>query len=306
KYIDTCYFAHDCKLMADMASAIGRKAEAVHYDNLRSQILTAYRNEYLMPDCSLRETSQTAYALALAMDLLPKDMAQKSAAILAEKVRSKGVKMTTGFLGTARILPALTAAGYHSLAVQLFQSREYPSWAYEVLNGATTVWERWDSYTKEHEFNGEHGGNNAAMNSFSHYSFGAVMEWGFQSLAGIETNGAGFKKIIIKPGVSTEQVVGKAKTIDWVDASYNSIHGLIGVKWKRVGNKLHCEIVVPANTTATVILPTQNSIAVTESGLQVKIGRGITAVRTEDFITSITIGSGRYIFDSVLPTASGG
>jgi len=100
----------------------------------------------------------------------------------------------------------------------LFQSRQFPSWGYEMINGATTVWERWDSFTKEHGFNGLNGNQNASMNSFSHYSFGAVMEWAFRDLAGIDTEGPGFRQIVIRPNPSTPRSNPDLEPIRWVKA----------------------------------------------------------------------------------------
>ena len=102
--------------------------------------------------------------------------------------------MTTGFLGTRPLLPVLTSVGENDLAVKHFQSRKFPSWGYEVEQGATTIWEHWDSYTKAHGFGGMDGKQNASMNSFAHYSFGAVCEWMINDLAGIQSDGAGLRQ----------------------------------------------------------------------------------------------------------------
>ena len=156
----------------------------------------AFAKQYLVADGRLTVDTQTAYALALFVGLLPEVSEGPAAARLAEKIDANGGRMATGFLGTRPLLPVLSAHGHHDLALRLLQSREFPSWGYEIVNGATTVWERWDSYTKEDAF----GRHNAAMNSFSHYAFGAVCEWLFQGLAGIDTDGPGYRKIWIRPG----------------------------------------------------------------------------------------------------------
>jgi hypothetical protein len=149
----------------------------------------------------LKVQTQTAHVLALAFGLVPADRVSMTADRLAARVASNGYRMATGFLGTRDILPALSQHGHFDLAVRLFQSRKFPSWGYEVVNGATTVWERWDSYTKEHGFNGAEGNQNASMNSFSHYAFGAITAWMFRDLAGIDTEGEGYRRIRIRPGV---------------------------------------------------------------------------------------------------------
>ena len=138
--------------------------------------------------------------------------------------------MTTGFLGTRPLLPVLSDVGEHDLAVKHFQSRKFPSWGYEVEQGATTIWERWNSYTKENGFGGT---QNAAMNSFAHYSFGAVCEWMFFRLAGIDTDGPGYQRIIIRPSPPAPGSNPAREPIHWVKAHYDSIHGRIVSNWRR-------------------------------------------------------------------------
>ena len=187
-YIDTAYFAYSTKLMAEMAQAIGKTKEAAEYRELFGKIKAAFNQKYVKPDGALAVDTQTAYALALYMDLLPDNLRAAAGARLAKKIQDNDTRMSTGFLGTRPLLPVLSATGQYDLAVRLLQSRKYPSWGYEVEQGATTIWERWNSYTKDKGFG---GAQNAAMNSFAHYSFGAVCEWMFSQLAGIQTRRAG-------------------------------------------------------------------------------------------------------------------
>ena len=135
------------------------------------------------------------------MDLIPAEQRAAAGKILADKLRhgetADNSGMTTGFLGTRPLLPVLTSVGENDLAVKHFQSRKFPSWGYEVEQGATTIWERWNSYTKDKGFGGMP--QNAEMNSFAHYSFGAVCEWMLDQLAGIDSDGAGYQHILIRP-----------------------------------------------------------------------------------------------------------
>ena len=189
EYIDTAYFAYATRLMAKMAQALGNRPQLAEYQELFTRIKEAFNKKYVKPDGSLQVDTQTAYALALWMDLLPENLRHPAGAILARKINEsadeKNSGIATGFLGTRPLLPVLSATGQHDLAVRLLQSRKFPSWGFEVENGATTIWERWNSFTKEKGFGGE---QNASMNSFSHYSFGAVCEWMFTTLAGIDTD----------------------------------------------------------------------------------------------------------------------
>ncbi len=212
----------------------------------------------MKPDGSLTVDNQTAYALALFMDLIPADLRLKSGKILADKLRSAETDvdsgMTTGFLGTRPLLPVLTSVGENNLAVKHFQSHKFPSWGYEVEQGATTIWERWNSYTKEHGFGGADGQQNAAMNSFSHYSFGAVCEWMLNDLAGIQSDGPGYDKIIIHPHPPTpgSDHRSQSQPINWVKAHYDSIHGRITSSWRCFNHKFELATEIPANTSATV------------------------------------------------------
>lgn len=226
------------------------------------------------------------------MGLLPEERRAPAAARLAEMVRSNSTRMATGFVGTRLLLPALTENGQHDLATRLFQSRDFPSWGYEVVNGATSVWERWDSYTRER------GLQNPGMNSFSHYAFGAVSEWMFQSLAGIETDGAGYRRIIIRPGPAAPTGGGGPMPVDWVEAEYDSIQGQIVSKWRRQGRRFELDVTIPANTTATVYLPAAKPTGITEGGTPLAKADGVHFVRTEGDRAVLEIGSGSYRFVS--------
>ncbi|HWQ90581.1 MAG TPA: family 78 glycoside hydrolase catalytic domain, partial [Clostridia bacterium] len=252
EFIDTCYHALDCKLMADMADALGRTVEAANYRKRFAHVQAAFRKAYAREDGSLNVESQSAYVLALWVGLLPESVTGHSASLLSQRIHRAGDRMTTGFLGTRALLPALSQHGQHDLAVRLFQSRQFPSWGYEVVNGATTVWERWDSFTHEHGFDGQGGQQNASMNSFSHYAFGAVMEWAYRDLAGIDTSGPGYKRLLIKPGPPAPDSNPDNPPITWARAEYDSIRGKIISHWKRDGEAFELNLTVPANTTATV------------------------------------------------------
>ena len=177
EYIDTIYFAYSTKLMEEMAVAVGRENQAAAYRDLFAKIKEAFNRKYVKEDATLSVDTQTAYVLALYADLLPTDARRRAAAHLADKVHKNGDLMATGFLGTKPIVPVLAANGQTHAAMKLLLSHKYPSWGYEVDQGATTIWERWNSYTKDKGFGGE---QNASMNSFSHYSFGAICEWFFR------------------------------------------------------------------------------------------------------------------------------
>ena len=303
-YVDTAYFAYSAKLMGDMAHAIGKEKEAADFHELFGKIKTAFNEKYVKPDGSLAVDTQTAYTLALYMDLLPTEMRAKSGKILADKLRAGETAdnsgMTTGFIGTRPLLTVLSDAGQHDLAVKHFQSHKFPSWGYEVEQGATTIWERWNSFTKDKGFGGE---QNASMNSFAHYSFGAVCEWMFFRLAGIDSDGPGYEKIVIRPSPPSPRSNSDRAPINWVKAHYDCVHGRIVSNWRRTADHFELETTIPANTTATVYVPATSVGQITESGKPLAKARGVRLLRMEQDRAVLAVESGAYRFVSVLGAA---
>jgi len=301
-YVDTVYFAYSASLMAQMAAAIGKADDAAAYAELFQKIKTAFNKKYVHADGSLGVDTETAYALALHMDLLPPELRGRSGKILADKLRAgetvENSGMTTGFLGTRPLLPVLTSVGENDLAVKHFQSRKFPSWGYEVAQGATTVWEHWDSYTKAHGFGGMDGKQNSSMNSFAHYSFGAVCEWMINDLAGIQSDGPGYDKIIIHPHPPTPGSNKDHEPIHWVKAHYDSIHGRITSNWRRLENQFELETEIPANTTATIYLPASGAHTLSEGGKPLAKAKGVTLLHMDGKNAVLAVKSGKYIFTS--------
>ena len=172
--------------------------------------------------------------------------------------------------------------GYTDLAYTLFTQTEYPSWGYSVVNGSTSIWERWNSYTVEEGF------NDPSMNSFSHYAYGSVAEWMFSQAAGIQSDGPGFRELIIKPEIG--------QGMDFLEASYESINGLIATRWEKQQDTLELQVSVPANTVAQVYLPTADMTAVRESGQPLSKLTGLEIVDKQAAASIVQIGSGNYQF----------
>jgi alpha-L-rhamnosidase len=300
EYVDTVYYAYSAKLMSEMAGAIGKPAEQAAYADLFLQIKAAFGKKYLRADGSLTVDNQTAYALALFVDLIPAELRAKAGAILADKLRAgetaENSGMTTGFLGTRPLLPVLTSVGQNDLAARHFQSRKFPSWGYEVEQGATTIWERWNSYTKKDGFGGANGDQNAGMNSFSHYSFGAVCEWMLGDLAGIQRDGPGYARIIIHPHPPTPGSNPDREAIHWVKAHYDSIHGRITSEWRRTPDWFDLEVGIPANTTATVYLPTPDAQAVRVGSRSLEKADQVKFLGEENGWVKLAVGAGHYQF----------
>jgi alpha-L-rhamnosidase len=249
------------------------------------------RNFVNKEDGSLAVETQTAYTLALTGHMTPPKTRDATIAGLVQLIEENDYRMSTGFIGSRPLLPALTATGNHDLAVRLFQSRRFPSWGFEVVNGATTIWERWNAYTIE---NGFYDKDN--MNSMSHYAFGAVCEWMFKSLVGIDTDGAGYKRIVLRPGPPTAGSNPDNEPIHWVKAEYDSIRGKIAVEWKQNPGSFDYKVTVPANTTATLYLPATSAGRVTEGGSSLKDADGVRLHGVEGDRLRLALDSGTYHF----------
>jgi len=250
--VTTAYHAYDCFLMAKIAAAIGKQEDAQMYQQRFKDIAAAFTREFVKEDGTAKGDSQTAYLLALGFNLLPDDMVPLAQNKLVEKIEDNDVRLSTGFLGLKMLLPVLTQIGRTDLAYELLTSRKYPSWGYSIDQGATTVWERWNSYTIENGF------GPVSMNSFNHYAFGSVGEWMFSMMAGIDTEGPSYKRIVIRPR--------PGGNITRVSAHYDSIRGRIESSWKVEDGTFKLEVNIPPNTTATVYLPGEEGTRSTGPG----------------------------------------
>ncbi len=258
--LSTGLWAYDASLMAQMARTLRKSADAAHYDSLFRQIRAAFDSAYIAADGRIGAPftnadsihtvyTQTATVLALHFGLVPDSLRARAMQHLVDDIGAHGNHLTTGFLGSAYILPVLTAGGRDDVASQLLFTHSFPSWLYEVDHGATTTWERW---------NGDHG--NPEMNSYSHYAFGAVGEWLYGDLAGIDqaADGVGFDHVMIHPHWSAP--------LDSVHAVYRSVRGTISSSWRKVGDRVFVTITLPANTTGIVELPVSARARVTSDG----------------------------------------
>ena len=206
--IATAYFYHSTNLLRQIALIIGKEADAAAYEQLAKKIKVAFANEYITPNGRLVSHTQTAYALALSFDLVPAELMDKSARYFAADVERFG-HLTTGFLGTPLLCSTLSKIGRDDLAFMLLNRKEYPSWLYPVTQGATTIWERWDTQKPD-------GTIIEGMNSFNHYAYGAIGDWMYRTITGINQLKPGYKAFYIKP------VIGGGLT--YAKASFNSVY----------------------------------------------------------------------------------
>ncbi|WP_372934766.1 family 78 glycoside hydrolase catalytic domain [Mariniphaga sediminis] len=284
--IASAYFAYDTKMMFEIAQCLNQEEDAVYYQHLFQNIKKDYTRQYMNEDGSLKEHTQTAYALSLYMGLYPENLKEQGAASLAKMITENGNRFSSGFIGTKHVMLVLSDFGYNDLAYSLFTQTEYPSWGYSVVNGSTSIWERWNSYTKETGFLG--GKTRSAMNSFSHYSFGAVAEWMFSKAAGINTDGPGFRKIIIKPSIG--------EGLQFMNASYNSINGRIVSNWKKGDDRLELHVEIPANTSAQIYVPSVERKKIREGKTLIGKSNDFSIVGINGIYTVLQAGSGVYDF----------
>jgi len=280
--IATAYYAYSSGLLAKIAKIIGKNDDAQKYAKLSENIKKAFVNEFVAPSGRLVSHTQTAYLLAIAFDLLPDDLVQKSSAYLAEDV-SKFKHLTTGFVGTPLLCSTLSAQGYENLAFMLLNRKEYPSWLYPVTQGATTIWERWDGQKPDGTF------QSVGMNSFNHYAYGAIGEWLYTYVAGIkiDNENPGYKHFFLAPHPGGD--------LTNANATFQSIHGEIKSAWKIDGGNMTYEVKVPANTTATVTLPTASLDKVTVNTASLKDDKSKAAKQVDNKV-ELKLGSGEYKF----------
>ena len=278
--LGTCFVALDARMMSQMALAIGDNDAAEHYKNVYEDKKALYNNTFVNTDGTLKESTQAVCLYALYTDMV--DNIEPVVNQLITNIERNGNKLQTGFLGTAIIMPTLTKIGRTDVAYKLLLQHENPSWLYSVDQGATTVWERWNSYTVADGF------GSVSMNSFNHYSYGSVLGWMFSDMAGIDYDTAtpGFKNIILSPEFDP--------SLPTVNASFNSPYGEIISNMEYDSGVWNYKATVPANSTATIILPIEKL-----ETLKVN-GKSADAVTTEnDGISFVGFEDGKVTFTAV-------
>ena len=239
----TIMFYNSVNNLSKMASIIGKDQKANKYINLASGIKKAFINEFVDTEGKIEGDAQSCYALALFYGIYTPELEENFEKRMIDKFIPYDGRMNTGFHSTLPLMKELVKRGYTEKAFQLLETTEFPSWGYSIEQGATSIWERWDGYVKGRGLQG------AGMNSFNHYAFGAVGEWMYENILGIQQDDSspGFKQFILKPL--------PGGTLTWAEGSYHSISGEIKAKWKKDGSQFEYHITIPANTSATVHIP---------------------------------------------------
>jgi alpha-L-rhamnosidase len=282
----TMMFAYAADILSRMAAVLDKDDEAKKYAALFNDIKVAFEKAYVDEDGRIQGNTQAGYALALHFDLLPEKIRLLAVKHMLDGIVAYKGHMSTGFHSTYRMMLELTRDGHNEIAYQLINSRTLPSWGYSIENGATTIWERWDGYVKGRGF------QNKGMNSFNHYAIGAVGEWMYRVILGINNDDhhAAYEHFIVRPYAG-----GGLK---WAKGSYNCIRGKIEVSWSVADVKLRLNVTIPANTTATIYVPTKDAASVLENAKPASKANGVKFLRMEDEAAVFNVEPGKYSFEA--------
>lgn len=292
--IGTAYFARSAELMSRIAAVLGREDDAKVYRDVFENVCEAFCREFVTESGRIIGDSQTAYVLALRFNLLPEALRPAAMQHLLDDIDhgrstdwpypARHGQISTGFVGCKHINLALSENGRTDVAYKLLLNEDYPSWLFTVLNGATTMWERWDGWTPHKGF------QNPGMNSFNHYAFGAVGEWMYKHAAGLgqAEESSGYKHLVVRPQV------GGGMT--HAEASLQTPYGPARSSWRTEGDRLMLDVSVPPNTRATVFVPSASTADVTESGKPLEKADGVSITRVEDRMVVCDVAGGDYQF----------
>jgi alpha-L-rhamnosidase len=282
------FFAHSTQLLVNTATLLGKADDAAKYSDLLKKVKEAFNKEYVTSNGRLVSSTQTAYVLALNFDMLPEAIRQPTAQRLVDNIKSYDTHLTTGFLGTPYLTHVLTRFGYTDVAYSLLLQETYPSWLYPVKMGATTIWERWDGIKPDSTF------QTPTMNSFNHYAYGAIGDWMYRVVGGIDTKETkpGYKEIVIKP--FPDNRLSKSTT------TLQTPYGKVESDWKTEGKNFSLNVTVPVNTRAAIYIPGGSSESLKDNGTTVQGKKDISIKGQEGEYLVVEVGSGIYKFTSVV------
>jgi alpha-L-rhamnosidase len=283
----TAFWYQSTRLLSRMYNVLGQTDEGAEYGRLADGIRAAFHRHYVADDGRILGDTQAGYALALRFDLLSEPQASQAASHLLEAIDRYQGHLSTGIQTTHRAMLELSRRGHHDTACRLINLRTVPSWGYTIDMGATTIWERWDGYVAGRGF------QNPGMNSFNHWALGAVAEWAWRNIAGLNPDDAhpGWKHFTVAPRPS--------ESFTWARAQYHSIRGRIATDWRIVDDQLMLEVEVPPNSTATIRLPSTNPESTTESGEPAAERNDLHQSGVERDTVLYEVGSGYYRFATV-------
>ncbi|MDD5350574.1 MAG: glycoside hydrolase family 78 protein [Chthoniobacteraceae bacterium] len=280
--IGTAFFAYCARLMNRIATVLGKPDDAAKYEALFQEIRAAYQARFITPGGLLASGTQTACVLTLQFDLAPEALRPGILNALVRHIEENGDRLATGFVGTSYLPHVLTRGGRLDVAYRLLHQKQWPSWLYAVTQGATTIWERWDGWTEEKGF------QTTGMNSFNHYAYGAIGEWLYATVAGVDLDPErpGYRHAVVKP------LPGGGLT--WARASLATPYGELSSRWEIKDGMFQLDVVVPSNAAATVCVPAAEGEPVTEGGRPA--AEAVEAVGWKEGAAVFRVGSGHYRF----------
>jgi len=279
--IATMFYAYSSKLLSRTARELGKIEDEAKYEAIFKKVKEVFNQEYVSPSGRIASDSQTAYVLALMFDLLPDGLRPKATQHLVNDIKGRRNHLSTGFLGTPYLCHVLSENGQTSVAFDLLLQESYPSWLFPVKMGATTIWERWDGQRPDSTF------QDVGMNSFNHYAYGAIGDWMYRVVAGIEIGAPGYRIIRIQPKPDAR--------LQYAKASYESMYGKISSGWEAKDGAMTVNVMIPANTQAVVILPGADISKVNMNGVRLTTGP-VKTFSNQGENAYIEVGSGEYNF----------
>ncbi|WP_282122056.1 family 78 glycoside hydrolase catalytic domain [Algibacter mikhailovii] len=281
--IHAAFFAHSAHLVSKIASVLGENEDVKKYNALYQAVANAFENAFFEDGKFTGEIqTQTSYLLGIYFELFKPETKLKAQKYLLEEIKNADYHLGTGFLGTPILPKVLDDMGEIDLMYKILFKESYPSWFYSINQGATTMWERWNSYSRADGYNLQ------PMNSLNHYAYGAIGQWLYERIAGLAPLEPGYQKIRIAPLPNTEFLTSAS-------ASVNTPYGKASSSWKIENDNFHLDIIVPPNTTALVSIPTTNSNGVKVNG--VKINKNKIIDQKEDELV-IEVSAGKYNISS--------
>ena len=258
--ISTAYHAYTAGLLAEVAAVLGKKQDVAKYRAVRKRVVAAFDREFVSASGRVVGETQTGYLLALGFNLLPEHKRAYAVKRLVHEIESRDWHLSTGFVGTPLLVPVLTRYGQIDVAYRLLLQETYPSWLYSIRQGATTMWERWNSYSHKDGF------GNVQMNSFNHYAYGAIGEWLYASVVGIDLDPSdpGYRHVLFQPR--------PGGNITWAKGSLQTRYGKVSSSWAIEEGRMTLEISLPPNTTGTVKLPDGETVKVKAGEHKFKAG----------------------------------
>lgn len=279
--ISSAYYYYSTCIIAKSAKILGKKDEANYYKDLSDQIHDAFIAEYFSPTGRLCVDTMTAYVVVLYMGLTPDFAYEKVKAGLLNKLARNKYHLETGFVGTPYLLRVLSDNGMNDLAYHLLLEKGYPGWLYEILMGATTIWERWNSVLPDGSISG------TEMNSLNHYAAGSVVEWMFRDMLGILPDEA-------HPGFSTFTLAPKPNfSIPCVKGSLLSASGTIRSGYRIENGQITIDVTIPFNTEANLILPDSDADSLS---IVLESKEGILTMEQIKTDTVLSLSAGSYTF----------